>query len=339
MKPSWLTGAVREQELEVVLAQRAQSADEHRGGADDQHQPAPTPREGEHRCQARHQVDARLHHRGRVQVRAHRRRRNHRRGQPTAERRLRGLGERTEQDQYQTGVHRAARRWVDQQFGDPVRPAGLTDDDQPRHHRQAAGAGDEDRLERRGPGTGVGVVVADQEVRRDRGEFPEDEQRDELIRQDHPEHRPGEQRQHAGEAREAGLVVAEVAERVHADQQSDAGHERDHHEREGVESEVDRDPELFDPRERLGHRLAVDDSAGLRSGPDHRRQRRDRGDQEGPVPQRASTRDDADADGEVEDEEEEHRARPTLRGDAGWPADLRAPATARAALARLPTGS
>ncbi len=117
--------------------------------------------------------------------------------------------------------------------------------------------------------------------------------------------------------REAGPVVAEVAERVHADQQADARHERHHHERERVESEIDRDAELFDPGVRLGDAAAVEDAAGLRQRPDHRGQRRDRGEQERAAPERASTGDDADTDGEVEGEEEEHRAQPTLRGDAG----------------------
>ena len=321
-----------------MLAQCTETADEHRRRTDHQDERSPAAREREHRCEACHQVDARFHHRGRVQVRTHRGGGDHRRGQPAAERCVRGLGERAEQHEHQTGVDHATGRWVGQQFGDPVRAAGLADDDQPRHHREAAGAGDEDRLERCGPGAGIGVVVADQEVRRDRGELPEDEQRDELVRQDHAEHRPGEQRQHAGEACEAGLVVAEVAERVHADQQSDAGHERHHHEGEGVEPEIDRDPELLDPGERLGHRLAVDDSAGSRSGPDHRHQRCDGSDQERPPSQRAASGDDADTDDEVEGEEEEHRARPTLRGRSGAPADLRGPER-RAALAGLPTGS
>ncbi len=312
-EPELADGAVREQQFQVVLAKRPKTADEHRGGPDDQHERPPAAGEGEHRCEARHEVDARLDHRGRVQVRTHRCRGDHGRRQPAAERCLRRLGERADQHQHQAGIDHRPRRWVDQQFGDPIGAAGLADDDQPGEHRQSTCARDEDRLQGGGTRSRIGVVVADEEVRRDRRELPEDEQRDELIRQDDAEHRPGEQREHAGEAGESGLVVAEVAERVHADQQADAGHERHHHEREGVEAEVDRDAELLDPGERLGHRFPVDDRARSGRSPDHRRQRRDRRDQERPPSQRAAGSDDADADDEVEGEEEEHLAGPTIR--------------------------
>ncbi len=56
-----------------------------------------------------------------------------------------------------------------------------------------------------------------------------------MIRQDDAEHRTCEEGEHAGESCQPRLIVAEVAERVDADEESDAGDERDHHERERVE--------------------------------------------------------------------------------------------------------
>ena len=234
-------------------------------------------------------------------------------GQPAAERRLCRLRERTDEDEDDADVDRASARRVGEQLGHPVGAAGLADDDQAGEEDESAGTGDEDGLHRRGPGVWIGVVVADQEIRRDRGELPEDEQDDELVGQDDAEHRSGEQDEHAGESGQAWLVVAEVAHRVDADQQADAGDDRDHQQGERIETQVDVDPELRDPGERFRDRHTVEHAGRVRRRPQQRRQRCDRGHQECLSAQHLAGGDDADTGDEVEEKEEKHprcRARP-----------------------------
>ena len=59
-----------------------------------------------------------------------------------------------------------------------------------------------------------------------------------MIGEDDAEHRTGEDGHHAGEARRAGRVAAEVLQRVDADQQPDPRDEGDHHEPERVEAHI-----------------------------------------------------------------------------------------------------
>ena len=58
-------------------------------------------------------------------------------------------------------------------------------------------------MERGGAGLRARVLVADQQVRRDRGQLPRREQGDQVVGQDDAEHRPGEQGQQPGEPAEA----------------------------------------------------------------------------------------------------------------------------------------
>ena len=98
---------VGEQALEVVLDEVVRERDEHRQRAPSPPAASP-PRAAPPTAEtdaARHQVDARLDHRGGVQVRADRRRRLHRVGQPGVERHLRRLGPRGDQQHHE---HRAA---------------------------------------------------------------------------------------------------------------------------------------------------------------------------------------------------------------------------------------
>ena len=72
-----------------------------------------------------------------------------------------------------------------------------------------------------GPGPGVGVVVADEEVRRDRRELPERVEEEEVVGHDQADHRAGEQREQPDQAPDVGAVAAEVpagvGEHEHAD--------------------------------------------------------------------------------------------------------------------------
>jgi hypothetical protein len=114
--------------------------------------------------------------------------------EPAAERDLRRLRERADEDEDQADADRRPDRGRRRELAQPVRARRLADQDEPGEQRQAARAGDQDRRQRRVAGSGVLVVVADEEVRRDRRQLPEDEQREQVVGEDHAEHRAGEQR-------------------------------------------------------------------------------------------------------------------------------------------------
>ena len=92
--------AEREQQLQVGLAERAVAADEHRRRAEAEHDRPPAGHVGEPGREAGDQVDAGLHHRRGVQVRADRGGRLHRGGQPEVERHQRRLGDRADEEQH-----------------------------------------------------------------------------------------------------------------------------------------------------------------------------------------------------------------------------------------------
>ena len=81
--------AVGEQQLQVVLTQCTEAADQHRCRANREENYPPVPLGREHRRHAGNEVDAGLHHRGGVEVSTDRRRRHHCARQPATEGRLR----------------------------------------------------------------------------------------------------------------------------------------------------------------------------------------------------------------------------------------------------------
>ncbi len=88
-EPQLADRAHRQQQLQVGLAQGPEPAGDHRHHADTDDDRPPPAEIDEGRGQPADQVDAGLDHRRRVQVRADRRRRDHRRRQPALERVLR----------------------------------------------------------------------------------------------------------------------------------------------------------------------------------------------------------------------------------------------------------
>ena len=229
--------AAGEDALQVDLAQRLERTRDHRDEPDAPHDRSPGRLVDEDGCQPRDQVDARLHHRGRVQQGAHRGGRHHRTREPGGERELCRLGERADEREHHADRRcGAGRRMVDEsrQVGGS---GGVRDQHEATEHREAARAGGEQGLEGRGTGGGVGVVPADQEVGRDRREFPRDEQRGKVRCDHHADHRPGEDEQEPGEASERPIRrVVEVAPRVEQHERCDDGDDEHHHEREAVES-------------------------------------------------------------------------------------------------------
>ena len=99
---------------------------------------------------------------------------------------------------------------------------------EPHHAEQqrevADPRGDEGLLRRRRR-AGFVIPKADQQVGGQADHLPADEQQQQAVGDDQPEHRGGEQREETEEAREV-LVVRHVAEAVDEDEQAD---QRDHH--------------------------------------------------------------------------------------------------------------
>ena len=145
----------------------------------------------------------------------------------------------------------------------------------------APSAGDEERLQRRRPGRGVVVAVADQQERRHRRQLPEAVEDEEVVGEDEADHRPGEQHEQAEQSDVGGLGVAEVAPGVGDDEHADAGDEREHQDGEPVEAQVEVDAERRDPRHVARAHVAVDDTWRDGGQPDDGGRRRDGGEGEG----------------------------------------------------------
>jgi hypothetical protein len=254
--------------LRSVCRRARQPADDHREQPDGQHDRPPGADEGERRREPRDEVDAGLHHRGGVQVGRDRGRRRHRGRQPRVERHLRALGERADQDEQQRHRDGPARGRVGQELRQRGRAGRLPEEDEAGQHHEPAERRDEQCLLRRAATVLALVVEADEQVGGDAGELPEDVEQDQVVGEHQAEHRPGEGGEHPREAAEATAVGREVPGAVEEDQRPDSGHQRDHQQREGVEPQVERQPQAGHPGRRRGDRGAVEDPARLRRGPD-----------------------------------------------------------------------
>ena len=127
-----------------------------------------------------------------MQIGADRRRGDHRVRQPEVKRELRGFGERTEENQKQN-------RRVKRMASDRVAPTGerrqlvtpgrVAQKDQARQQRESATTRHQQRLQRRRATPGLLMLEADEQKRRQAGQFPEDEQGQDVVGQDQAEHR------------------------------------------------------------------------------------------------------------------------------------------------------
>ena len=77
--------------------------------------------------------------------------------------------------------------------GEPVGVDDSADHQEPDQQHQTTAAGDQQRLTRMAAGMFVLVVEADEQIRQQRGQLPEDEQGDQVVGQHQSEH--GEQKQ------------------------------------------------------------------------------------------------------------------------------------------------
>ena len=259
--------------LEVGLAQRHERRVHRRHRAHGGQRLHPERGPAQQRRQARQQEHAGLDHRRRVQVGRDRRRSRHRVRQPEVERELRRLGEGAEQHQHDDRrVVRVSGEGlrVGQHLPQAERADGLAQDDEAGQHRQGPRAGDEQSLQGGAPGRGVLVRVADEQERGDRGEFPEDEQRDEVVGQHQAEH--GQHEADEEEREPAALPIAtHVLGGEQEDERADARDQQGEQQTQAVDHEVEVDALLRQPRRLPDEDLAAGDGRDQRAEPHEER--------------------------------------------------------------------
>ena len=280
--------------LDVGLHQRQQRRPEGRARSDPGDQVAGRGRGLDHGEEARQQVDAGRDHRGRVDQRRDGRRALHRVGQPDVQRELRALadraGDQAQREQRDDGL--AEHHAVDQQqlsavvdLSDVERAGAVPDQDQRREQAEVAQPRDQERLLRRGGGGRLVEPEADQEVRGDADQLPEDEEHQQVAGQDQAEHRRGEQR-HEHEVAPVAVVGLHVAGRIDLHEQRDARHDDQHHRGQAVDPDAQLDVERPRCEERVrpvAERVTVDSDRlnqrpdGEQEGDEQRRDQRRRG--------------------------------------------------------------
>ena len=145
------------------------------------------------RGHSRDEVHARFHHRRGVQIGADRRGRLHRVRQPEVERELGGLRECREQKQgNDPEVRRMIRERSASRHSDSSGVPACYQKQTRREQCEAPAACDEQCLSGRASSLRSFVVEPDQQVRREPGELPEHEQRDDVVAEDETEHRAHE---------------------------------------------------------------------------------------------------------------------------------------------------
>jgi hypothetical protein len=230
------------------------------------------------------------------------------------ERELRRLRERAEQHEHQRHVGERPARGVGEEARHGGRVADDREDDQPGQHGESTRTGDEERPGGRRSGGGVRVVEADQQERGDRGEFPEDEQREQPVGPHDAEHRAGEGDEQTGEPAEV-VAPPEVGHRVQQHEHPDARHQQAHQQPEPVESQRDRQCDLGDPLHLDRRRVAVEHGTALGDQPSERDRRSDRRNRQRPA-RGVSARCHADDRCEKVGEQEEDQRRQAIIGQS-----------------------
>ena len=215
----------------------------------------PRRRVAEHRVEAHQQVDAGLHHGGRMQVGRHWRRRLHGIRQPEVERELGRFGEGAAQDKQQHhGIERAVAndRTGRQQRRQIDDPGNGGDHQKPGKHRQPAQPRHDKRLKCCAARGLSRMIEADQQEGGDRGHLPEHEEHQEGVGDDQPQHRAHE---HQHERQEAALmrVAFQVAARIEHDQRPDSRDQQGEGQRQAVEVPGETHTEARDPIIAAGH--------------------------------------------------------------------------------------
>ena len=276
---------VREEALEVCLAQGLPSAQEHREAAEADHDRVPRGVLGEHRRQHRNEVDARLDHRRCVQVRRDRSGRCHRTRKPEVEREDRRLAERSDQQQHERGCRDGTDGWVGEDLGQARGSRLHHDQDDTDEHDKTTKGCHQERLQRRPPACRTPVVVADKQVRQNARDLPEHHEHDDIVGENESVHRPREREQYGGELAEV-LFAIEVPPAIQQHEGADSGDDQREHPREGVHPHRQRDVEGPDPGERLERDVRSEHSGRERRGVDESPERDGGGEEERSRPPR-----------------------------------------------------
>ena len=194
----------------------------------------------------------------------------HRVRQPEVKRKLRGLGEGPEHDQ--NDDRRVVRVVCEILLAGHHLPQAesadsLAQDDESGQHRQSARAGYEQSLQGGASGDGVLMRVADEQERGNRGEFPEDEQRDEVVGQHHAEHREHETDEKKSEP--AALPVAlHVLAGEEENEGADSSNQQGEQQTQAVDDNAEVDAQLRQPRGFPDEDLPVGNGWNHRAEPD-----------------------------------------------------------------------
>ena len=249
---------VRQHALDVVLHQADRAGKQRRRRADDRHDLQRLGRVREQHGVAADHVDARRHHRRRVDQGGDRRRALHRVRQPHVERNLRGLARGADEEQQRRHRHHAPARlgWQHRRLRRDlleVERAEVREDQQrAEDEREVADAVDDEGLLAGVGGRLLLVPEADQQVGAEADAFPAHEEHREVRPQHQHQHERGEQVQVREVPRvfAVGLLV-HVRGRVDVNQRADAGDDENHHGRQRVDAERGADVQVArrDPRE------------------------------------------------------------------------------------------
>jgi len=195
---------------------------------------------------ARHHIDARRHHGGRVDEGGDRSGALHGVGQPDIERNLRALADGAdEEEQCGRRDHPSADFEVVCTLED-LRELHATEGEENRQQAEekaeVADAVDDEGLLARVTRRLLGDVVADQQVRAEPDPLPADEHHCVGVAQHQHQHEGGEQI-HVGEEAEVALVAMHVAGSVNVDQEADTCDHENHHRGEWIEQKAKLDVE------------------------------------------------------------------------------------------------
>ena len=272
---------VRENLLDVRLGEAHRGREKRRRAADErddergvvreeaadrgmvaQHFDRPLVRDPVEDVAAHHHVDARRHHRRRVDERRYGCRAGHRVREPDVERNLRALAARADEEREADRRHEPAcgvpARIGGGEREHPVEVRRAEEREAPEDaedETEVPDAVDDERLLAGVRGPRLGPVEADEEVRAQPDALPPHEENRQVRAEDEREHREHEEVQ-VREIPAVPRVVPHVSDRVDVDERADQRDEKQHESRERVDSKrgVEGDRLRAEPRRVLPHR-------------------------------------------------------------------------------------
>mmetsp|Transcript_28482 Transcript_28482/g.53385 ORF Transcript_28482/g.53385 Transcript_28482/m.53385 type:complete len:310 (-) Transcript_28482:2207-3136(-) len=269
-----------QERLQVMLEERDDRAHHHRDQPRRGHNDHPFRGARQDRPHARHQKNARLHHGGGVQIGRNRCRGRHRVRQPEMERELRRFGETAQQDQDQGGdIKRICldQLAVLQDDAQVVTAHDLAQDQHAANHREAPHTGDRQRHARPLAAFGQMLPIADQQERRQRGQLPENQQKQDVIGQYNAHHR-ALKKQQVGKELPHIVVTAQIVATISDDQQANAKDQKRKEKAQPIQHQGKVEAQHRHPVNAGGHHLSGKDGGQVGQQSDKGRQRHGKGD-------------------------------------------------------------